>query len=45
MKIATLADYATVGNSVSLAKIDNKAFTITSIEDSDYTHGSEITKG
>ena len=44
-KIVTLADYTTVGNSVSLAKIDDKTFTITSIEDSDYTQGSEVTKG
>ncbi len=45
MEIATLADYATMGDSVSLAKIDDKAFTITRIEDSDYTQGNEITKG
>ena len=44
-KIATLADYATVGNSVSLAKIGDKAFTITFIEDSDYTQGDQVTKG
>ena len=44
-KIATLADYATVGNSVSLAKIGDKAFTITLIEDSDYTQGDQVTKG
>jgi len=28
-----------------LAKIDDKPFTIISIEDSDYTQGSEVTKG
>ena len=44
-EIATLADYASIGDSVSLAKIDNKAFTITFIEDSDYTQGNEVTKG
>ena len=44
-KIATLADYATIGDSVSLAKIGEKAFTITFIEDSDYTQGNEVTKG
>ena len=44
-EIATLADYATIGDSVSLAKIGDKAFTITFIEDSDYTQGGEVTKG
>jgi len=28
-----------------LAKIDDKTFTITFIEDSDYTQGDEVTKG
>ena len=28
-----------------MAKIDDKAFTITFIEDSDYTQGNEVTKG
>jgi len=28
-----------------LAKIDDKIFTITHIEDSDYTQGTEVTKG
>jgi len=28
-----------------LAKIDDKVFTITFIEDSDYTQGDEVTKG
>ena len=40
-----MADYTTIGDSVSLAKIDDKAFTITFIEDSDYTQGNEVTKG
>ena len=44
-EIATLADYAKIGDSASLAKIDDKAFTITFIEDSDYTQGDEVTKG
>jgi len=44
-KLATLVDYTTACNSVILAKIDNKTFTITSIEDSDYTHDGEVTKG
>lgn len=44
-KIATLADYATIGDAVSLAKIGNNAFTITFIEDSDYTQGTDVTKG
>ena len=44
-EIATLADYATVGDSASLAKIDDKVFTITFIEDSDYTQGDQVTKG
>ena len=43
--IATLSDYAPKGDSASLAKIGNKAFTPTHIEDSDYTQGDEITKG
>lgn len=34
-----------MGDSVSLAKIGDKAFTITSIEDSDYTQGEMVTKG
>jgi hypothetical protein len=43
-KLATLAEHTTAGNSVRLAKIDDKIFTIMSIEDSDYTQG-EVTKG
>ena len=44
-KIAKLADYQTITNSASLAKIDGQSFTITQIEDSNYTHGDEVTKG
>ena len=44
-KIAKLADYQIVRDSASLAKIDGQSFTITQIEDSDYTQGDEITKG
>jgi len=45
MEIAKLADYQIVRDSASLAKIDGQSFTITHIEDSDYTQGDEITKG
>jgi hypothetical protein len=34
-----------ISNSVSLAKIDGQSFTITQIEDSNYTQGDEVTKG
>ncbi|MCE2506562.1 MAG: hypothetical protein J4F36_08890 [Nitrosopumilaceae archaeon] len=34
-----------MGDSVSLAKIGDKAFTITFIEDSDYTQGDLVAKG
>ncbi len=34
-----------MGDSVSLAKIGEKPFTITFIEDSDYTQGEEVVKG
>jgi len=44
-RIASLSDYATVGDSISLKQIDGKNFTIIGIEDSDYTQGDEITKG
>ena len=40
-----LADYKSAGDSVSLAKIDGQKFTITGIEDSDYTEGNDVTKG
>ena len=43
--LATLADYQTVGDSASLAKIGEKPFTITNIEESNYTQGEQITKG
>mgnify|MGYP006089557913 FL=1 len=45
MKIAKLADYQIIRDSVSLAKIDGQSFTITQIEDSHYTQGDEVTKG
>lgn len=44
-KIATLADYAKIGDSASLAKIGDSVFTITFIEDSDYVQGTNVTKG
>ena len=44
-EIVKLSDYITSGDSVSLTRIDDKPFTITSIEDSDYTQGDETTKG
>ena len=44
-KIAKLADYQIISNSASLAKIDGQSFTITQIEDSNYTQGDEVTKG
>ena len=40
-----MSDYETVGDSISLAKIGEKPFTVTFIEDSDYTNGSETTPG
>ncbi len=44
-EIATLSDYATVGDSVSLAKLGDKAFTIIHVEDSEYRQGEEVTEG
>ena len=44
-EIATLADYQTIGDSASLAKIGERSFTVTLIEDSDYTQGEQVTKG
>ena len=44
-EIATLTDYVTIGDSVSLAKLGEKPFTVTHIEDSDYTQGEDVTKG
>lgn len=40
-----ISDYASKGDSVSLAKLGDKPFTITSIEDSDYQDGDQISKG
>lgn len=40
-----LTDYKSAGASVSLANIDGKSFTVTSIEDSDYTQGTVTTEG
>jgi len=40
-----LGDYKSQGDSVSLAKIDGQNFTITRIEDSDYTEGDKVTRG
>ena len=34
-----------ISNSISLAKIDGQSFTVTQIEDSNYTQGDEVTKG
>ena len=41
----SLEKYASKGDSVSLKQIDGEEFTITGIEDSDYTQGDEVTKG
>jgi len=43
--MSKLADYQTIGDSASLAKIGEQPFTIINIQDSDYTQGSESTKG
>ena len=40
-----LSDYATKGDSVSLAKIDGKAFTVIGIADSNYEDGNIVTNG
>jgi len=40
-----LSDYATKGDSVSLAKIDGKAFTVVGIADSNYEDGDRVTNG
>ena len=40
-----LADYAKTSDSVSLAKIGEKPFTILQIEDSNYTDGDTVNKG
>ena len=44
-QIAKLTDYLVVKDSVSLAKIDGQSFTITHIEDSNYTQGEDVTRG
>ena len=44
-QIAKLTDYLIVKDSVSLAKIDGQPFTITHIEDSNYTQGEDVTRG
>jgi len=43
--MSKLADFQTIGDSASLAKIGDKAFTVIKVEDSDYTQGEEVTKG
>ena len=43
--MSKLADYQTIGDSASLTKIGEKAFTIIDIQDSDYTQGTETTPG
>ena len=40
-----VSDYATKGDSVSLKELDDEEFTITGVEDSDYTDGDEVKKG
>ncbi len=44
-KKMSLSDYAEKGDSVSLAKLGDKEFTMKFIEDSDYTQQDETTKG
>ena len=43
--MSKLADFQTVGDSISLAKIGEQPFTVTKVEDSDYTQGDQVTKG
>ena len=43
--MSKLADYQTIGDSASLTKIGEKAFTIIDIQDSDYTKGADTTPG
>jgi len=43
--MSKLADFQTIGDSTSLAKGGDKAFTVIKVEDSDYTQGDEVTKG
>ncbi|WP_316506138.1 hypothetical protein [Nitrosopumilus sp.] len=40
-----LGSYVSVGDSTQLSQIDGKPFTITAIEDSDYTDGDSTTPG
>jgi len=40
-----LAEYKSVGDSVSLAKIDGQNFTVIAVENSDYTDGNNTTPG
>ena len=40
-----LGSYVSVGDSTQLSQIDGKPFTITGIEDSDYTDGDNTTPG
>ena len=40
-----IQDYNEQGDSISLAKIGDKPFTIVSVEDSNYTQGSEVNEG
>ena len=43
--MSKLADFQTIGDSISLAKIGQQPFTVTKVEDSDYTQGDVVTKG
>lgn len=43
--MSSVSDYASKGDSVSLAKIDEKPFTVIGIEDSNYEQGGETTEG
>jgi len=40
-----ISQFASSGDSKSLAQIDGKSFTIVKVEDSDYQEGNETTKG
>ena len=43
--MSKLADFQSIGDSTSLAKVGDKSFTVIKVEDSDYTQGDEVTKG
>ena len=43
--MSKLADYQTIGDSISLGKIDGQSFTVIKVEDSPYTSGEDITEG